>query len=225
MEPRGAQQENQGVAAEGAEAPDFAGQAEAQRRAGRPEEAERIARSGLAERPDFQPGRVALGLALMDLGRLREARRQLEQVVDAASRPTPSSGAIAPAPPPPALRTHPLGGALGDEEFEAAFDRAETDRDQVIDADRIAVEAMRQVDREEAGVRTEPDSPFTTRTVADLLERQGDAAGASAVRAAVAAREAGSGAPNPPAPQPRSGGRRALHTLERWLANLQRSRA
>ncbi len=196
----------------------FAALAEAHRRAGRPEEAERVARAGLVQRPDWVAGRVALGLALLDLGRLREARRQLEQVIGELpaetllSRPRPRSAR-------PAAAENPLADALDTDEFERAFERAETDREQVVDADRIAVEAMHQVDREEAeALRATPDSPFATRTVADLLERQGDASGAQAVRAALARREATS-------TPPRSGRQRAIATLERWLDNLGRGKA
>ena len=63
-------------------APAFPALAEANRRAGRLDEAERVAREGLRRCPELLAGRVALALALLDLGR--------------AARPAPSSSACSP---------------------------------------------------------------------------------------------------------------------------------
>jgi tetratricopeptide (TPR) repeat protein len=203
------------------EASGFPGRAEAHRRAGRPEEAERAARAGLAQQPDSLAGRVALALALLDVGRLREARRHLEQVVDASARsaPEPPAAEAEPVSPSPAGES-PLADALAGAEFEQAFADVETEADAVIDADRIAIEAMQQVDREEA-LRPDPDSPFVTRTVATLLEQQGDATGAMVLRAAIEAREA---TQDSRSPDPADARRRRRAVLERWLSNLTRGR-
>jgi len=61
---------------------DFPVQAERCRRAGQPEEAERIARMGLARTPERFAGRVALGLALLDRGLIDEARTTLAGIFD-----------------------------------------------------------------------------------------------------------------------------------------------
>src|SRR3972149_1548419 len=56
--------------------------AEAHRRAGRAKDAERVAREGLRERPSFVAGRVALSLALLDLGRGGGAGAELIRVLE-----------------------------------------------------------------------------------------------------------------------------------------------
>ena len=55
--------------------------AEAQRRAGRPDEAERVARAGLERTPHATAGRVALALALLDQKRGEEACAELERLL------------------------------------------------------------------------------------------------------------------------------------------------
>lgn len=110
----------------------------------------------------------------------------------------------------------PLGPPLSDLELDRAFERAEPVADDVIDADRVAQQAIREVDRELA--RQLPAPPFATRTMAELLERQGDLEGAQRIRASLGARA--------PRREPPGGSRRAeraqrIRTLERWLANVR----
>src|SRR5262249_59799636 len=95
--------------------------------------------------------------------------------------------------------------ALGDSELDSAFAEASPERDAMIDADGIAFEAMRaarldgpeQVRRAADAVdpTRDPDpsaahdaagfaadSPFHTRSMAELLERPGDPQTARAIR-------------------------------------------
>jgi len=54
--------------------------AEAYRQAGRPADAERVLRAGLAHHKEHYSARTALGRVLLQLDRLEESRRELEQV-------------------------------------------------------------------------------------------------------------------------------------------------
>jgi tetratricopeptide (TPR) repeat protein len=179
-------------------AADTAASAEAQRRAGRPSEAERLARSGLARDPRSPRLRVALALALLDQQRADEAREELERVLAAATE---------------------LPAEVSEQELEDAFERAEPEAENLIDADRVAEQALREADLGPADEISPPgaqSSPFATRTMAELLERQGDRAGAERIRSRLErSRESSAGAsPN----DPRG---RVLRELERWLANLR----
>ncbi len=177
---------------------DFAAHAERLRRDGSPEAALERARAGLASWPGHVAGRVALALALFDLGRSDDARRELEAIVRVAEEPV---GVATPLP------------ELADEEVERAFDEASPESDAMLDAEHIAMQAVHDV--EEEGPQQGPELPseaFRTQTMAHLLERQGDREGAEAIRAAL--RDEVDDAP------PRGGRRIAM--LERWLANLRR---
>jgi len=55
----------------------FALLAESHRLSGHPDDARRVAEAGLQARPEHLPGRVALGLALLDLGDADAAREVL----------------------------------------------------------------------------------------------------------------------------------------------------
>jgi hypothetical protein len=61
----------------------FPALAEAHRRAGRPETAERVARQGLERAPHVAAGRIALALALIDQKRAPEASAELERLIGA----------------------------------------------------------------------------------------------------------------------------------------------
>jgi hypothetical protein len=67
--------------------PEFPALAEAERRAGRAEEARRICEVGLARAPGRLAGRVSLGLALLELGESESAKRELEGILDSALEP------------------------------------------------------------------------------------------------------------------------------------------
>lgn len=193
-------------------APGFAALAELQRRSGRASEAEERLRRGLERKPDAEGGRLVLALCLIDLGRSDEARAELERLAadllasHALESPSPAS--------------------VSESEFDAAFADVETDVERVIDPNRVAAEAVSYVDGS-PGERSAPlfealeSSAFATATMADLLERQGDAVGAARVRAAAQT--------SPDGPR-RAGDRpdlrdRTVATLQRWLDNLRGDRS
>lgn len=193
----------------------FPALAEAYRRAGRSADAERVAREGLVRKPGSLPGVLALVLVLLDTGRAGEARRILEraaaEVLAEGAPPRAPDGAL------------DLDGDVSDAELDLAFAGAETDRDEVLDADRVALEAMRGSGLEAPeDVAAVPGAPFETRTMADLLERQGDAAGAARIRDALSAPGR---AADPEPPGEAAPGDRIVATLERWLENLRRGRS
>jgi hypothetical protein len=183
--------------------------AEAYRRRGDAAAAERAARRAVARRPDGAEARAVLSLVLFDQG----PRRELEALAAVAL------AAFAPA--------ADLGAELTDGELDRAFANAEPDSDQVVDADRIAQEVLFGADPDAGELVGRPDSSFATRTMAELLARQGDTEGASRIRASLAAESAALergwdwG-------QPSAGGsparRERLETLEQWLENLRGGR-
>jgi hypothetical protein len=194
-------------------APGFPALAEAQRRAGRPEEALRIAESGLHAQPDLTAGRVALALALLDLGRVDDARRELARVLDDAPDHPLAVRAFESAAGAGAV---PTFADLAEDELDDAFVGAEPAHEEMLDANVLAAAALRSVEegRPEGVVAADAHSPFATQTVADLLERQGHDSEARALRDAIGRRDAGSGTP--------AGRDRVIATLERWLDNLRR---
>ena len=202
----------------------FPALAETHRRAGEPGLAEVIARAGLDRRPDALAGRVALGLALLDQERLDEARVELERVL--ASVPdhpvalerlaASDSGAqrpweaLAPDPPDADVLREPIDGP----EIDAAFEQATPERDEMVSADSVAAQAIRSLESEvleEVG-SDEIGIPVSTQTVAGLLEEQGHAGDAAAMRQDLDARVL-------------ADRERIMSTLERWLDNIQRNRA
>jgi tetratricopeptide (TPR) repeat protein len=191
----------------------FPALAEANRRAGRPEEAERVARDGLRIRPESLAGRVALALSLLDLGRAEEARAELEAVLEAApDHPLAARELRA------AARSAPVLDALDESEIDGAFAEAEAEIEGMVTADSVAAEVLHAVgdDEPESASAPAPGSPFATETVAALLERQGHRAEAAALREEIARRD---GARLPEAQR-----ERVIQTLERWLENLRRMR-
>lgn len=205
--------------------------AEANRKAGNAAEAERIARRGLDANPACATLHVTLSLALFDLDRAEEARRQLELALEAqtgtaspelGSAPTPTR---APAPgwralPPVPAAPPEILEAIGDSEIEAAFDSASPEREEMISADAIAQAAVQQVDFESGDEADSEEIPIVTHTVANLLEQQGHRDGARTLRELL-------GAPRdcePPSPDPghEEGRSTVISTLERWLQNLRR---
>ena len=192
--------------------------AEAERRAGRPEQARRLAEAGLVEEPYELSGRVVLALACLDLLDVERAREALEPAVAGWSLDAPQPLALGPDSGEPfAAQSDPLAD-LAENELERAFAHAEAETVEVWTTNRVAEAALRAV---EAGVPEgvrldEPDSPFATETVASLLESQGDVGRARSIRRALTSDAAEAAL----APDER---KRWLSTLERWLDNLRRA--
>jgi tetratricopeptide (TPR) repeat protein len=193
-------------------APGFPSLAEAERRAGRPDAALRIAQEGLRLHPDRAAGRVALGLALLDLGRVDDARAELARVLEDVPDHPVAIGALAASGADAATSFEDLAEA----ELESAFEGAAAEAEEMVDANDLAAAALRAVEREAEDLSlAEPDSPFATETVAGLLERQGHEGRARAVRDVISQRSL--------APEQGSDERgRVIQTLERWLENLRR---
>jgi hypothetical protein len=120
---------------------------------------------------------------------------------------------------------------VGDDELEVAFSQAESDPDQMHDVNRVAERVLEATENEEP-FEAEAHPLFATRTMAELLEGQGDRAGAEAIRSALHVRLPAadeSGAPSgveftseaaADARPERSA--HTLATLERWLDNVRR---
>jgi tetratricopeptide (TPR) repeat protein len=183
-------------------APDAAAlvaRAEALRRDGRVDAALEVAREALAADPRSVSARASAALALLDLGRDAEARRELEALV---AEDAPDAAPLE---------------AFDDGELEQAFAEAEPEAEAMHDANEVAFEAMRAVERELSDP-TAANSPFRTRTMAELLERQGDRDAARAIRASLAESDDAGAA------QARGGRRRGdvIRTLERWLERVRR---
>jgi tetratricopeptide (TPR) repeat protein len=211
----------------------FPALAEAKRRAGLAKEAERVAREGLRKRPSLLAGRVALSLALLDLGRVDEARTELIRVLEANPHHAPAENALRRAAPPEqsgmdALEeSSELLSDLADDELENAFQDAEAESDEMLSANRVVAAAVRDVDQDEPeGVMPFPaDSPFATETVAGLLGQQNHRGEAQAVREVLEGPPASATlATDPGTALHDTMNRRAgvIATLERWLENLRR---
>lgn len=203
-------------------ASEFPALAEALRRSGRLQEAEGVARRGLERKPGCLEGSVALALALLDQGRVDDAQRELalraEESLASRRFETPGSS-TSPGVAPLAV-SNDFDVDVTERELERAFDAAETDRDQVVDADRVAQDAMREANLElPEALAAVSDPVFATRTMADLLERQGDPAAASQIRDTL---EADPGRAGATLPGDRDRRERIIAILERWLANLRR---
>lgn len=204
-------------------AEEFPALAELYRRAGLLTDAEQTVLRGLERAPDIHHGHVVLALVLLEQGRDLDARAVLEPVAASVLADARTDAVLAVA----ASHHDPLS----DSEIDNAFEVAETDRDELIDPDRVAEEAVEFADAGdedlvEDGLDDEiaPGGTFATRTMADLLERQGDADGASRIRAALGSQSA----PYEPAETEAAGDGAAhdavVRQLERWLSNLQKSR-
>ncbi|MBW2494389.1 MAG: tetratricopeptide repeat protein [Deltaproteobacteria bacterium] len=185
---------------------EFAMLAEGHRRAGLVDQAEQLARTGIDEHPDSPEGALVLALTLLDQDRIDEARRVIEGWADTnlgveVTDDSTSAG--------------DFSGEVSDVELESAFASAETDRDEVIDADAIAQQAMREAKFDPADEFTSPNSSFATRTVADLLSKQGDEDGASRIRAVVDSAASATAATG------RNTKAKKIARLERWLSNIK----
>ncbi len=187
--------------------------AEVHRRAGRSDEAEQVARRGLEFEPGRADARVVLALALLDQKRPDEIREVLEPLATALLvRHGMDEGDL----PPPPGRPGAVRDEVTDAELDEAFEAARPEREQMIDADSVAQQAIRAADRELAAeLAGHPAGPFATHTVADLLESQGDPDSAEQIRHAL------------DASQEVVERRRmaVIAELECWLENLRRPRS
>jgi hypothetical protein len=137
--------------------------------------------------------------ALAQPGRMGELCQQLEQWADdaltPAAEPTPS---------------------IDEGEIERAFAAAEPEVAQMITPDTVAEEATLLADPMDDHSPLASSGAFATRTMAELLERQGDRRGAARIRAAL-------GDPDlMDAPAP--GNTAVIAVLEQWLDNARRLR-
>jgi tetratricopeptide (TPR) repeat protein len=193
---------------EATDGPSRAAHAERQRRRGDAESALALAREALALDPGDTAALATAALALLDRGRDADLRRTLEAFVALPAAAEPEA---------------PLG-VLDEGEIERAFADAAPEREAMPDASDVALEAMRAaaLDGPELGDPVAPESPFHTRTMAALLERQGDAAAARAIRASLSGLSLREDEPAPPVGRLRED---AIRTLERWLERLRRGTA
>jgi len=195
--------------------PAFPSLAEAHRRAGRARQAVEVAEEGLRQRPEVVAGRVALALALLDLGRIDEARVELARTLEAVPQHALACAARAALPAAVAPKD-PLGG-LDEEELETAFANAEAEPDQMLNANHVAEAALHAVEEgvPEGVLAPRRGAPFATETVAGLLEEQGHSEGARAIRRVLA------GAPSDASAADPADRDRLIATLEHWLENLR----
>lgn len=119
-------------------------------------------------------------------------------------------------------------GPIADDEIDRAFAAAETNPDEMVDANDIADRAMAAtlgpdaMDEAEASFAPARHPTYATETMAGLLERQGDAGGAEAIRSALD----GPGQPGPlPEVTAMDAAQEQLIELERWLRNIRRGAA
>jgi hypothetical protein len=196
----------------------FAPLAELYRRAGRLSEAAKVVRQGLARSPRSLEGRAVLMLVLADAGQADEARRLLESWAGAsldAGYAQRAERERRPSDAPP--QRDEIAADVSDLELERAFEAAEPELDRMITPDSVAEEAALFADGPEA-LRSplESSGAFATRTMAELLERQGDRRGAARIRAALGDAEPAE------APQPADSNVHTIAVLERWLENVRR---
>ena len=180
--------------------------AEAHRRAGRPAEARRVAEEALIARPDDRDARLVLGLALLDLGELDTAREVLAGGLGSACTATPEDSttgmqaALAAPCSEPRIVAESVLGEPDDLEIDRAFDSAESDPSQMMDANRVAErvldEEMRDLALEPAMLHDDDESPILDAAFVD----------------------------DPLSSEPMDDANRArmLATLETWLQNIRR---
>jgi hypothetical protein len=185
---------------------EFAMLAEGHRRAGMLDQAEQLVRSGLDEQPGCAEGALVMALVLLDQNRDEEARRVIEDWADTNLGVEVTDDSV------PGVG---IGAEVSDGELEIAFESAETDRDEVIDADAIAQQAMAETEFDPADEFASPDSSFATRTVANLLAQQGDEQRASRIR------EMMDSSAGDTAAKIRDQSARKIERLERWLINIR----
>jgi hypothetical protein len=188
---------------------DFVVLAERQRREGSLAEAERLLRSELDDQPDCAEGVLVLALVLLDRNQGEEARGVLERWANATLGEEAAGGSDT---------SEIFPDHVSESELESAFEVAETNPEEMFDADAIAQRAMRETESEFSEDLASPSSSFATRTVAELLEKQGDDRGASRIRAIVDS----PARTEPGVETSRDRQDQTIEQLERWLVNLRR---
>jgi hypothetical protein len=177
----------------------------------------RLASPSTPNHPPSADDVLKLAGELLERGRSDEALATIEQYAAANPDARPAS-----AEQPPVFDT-----GVSDRELDLAFDSAESDRDQMLDADEIAQQAIRQTEPEIRDLSEIPaaeadfadsGASYATRTVAQLLERQGDSPTASRVRAIADSSEQHTADSNPPVRDRRTS---TIKELERWLVNIR----
>jgi hypothetical protein len=186
-------------------APEFPALAEALRRSGLVERAREVAEAGLESAPSRLAGRVALALVRMDLGELSQGRAELARVLDEMIAPyrvdvepeaplTPVTSADAARPQAPSADL----SAVGEHEIDAAFDVAGPQTEGMHSPNTMAQSVL------DAEAPFEPPStdydvassrPFATRTMAGLLEQQGDHDRAASIRTSLQSEDLDAGSP------------------------------
>ena len=185
---------------------EFAMLAEGHRRAGLLDQAEQLVRSGLDEHPGCAEGALVMALVLLDQSRDEEARQVIADWADTNLGVEVTDESVS---------GEAFDAEVSDGELEIAFESAETDRDEVIDANAIAQQAVSETEFDPADEFVSPDSSFATRTVADLLAQQGDEHRASRIRAMMDS----SAGDTVVKTQDRNA--RKIERLEHWLINIQ----
>lgn len=223
-----------------ADAKDFAANAEQLRLNGDAHAAARVAEAGLARAPEDLHGRIALALARIDLGDVLQARDELAAVL----------APLCAAPVPSARDDFGLQDGVGDDELETAFAEAESDPNEMMDANRVVEQTLRAADLDlpepdASGpefAEAEPDfdvsrhPTYATESMAMLLDEQGRHSEAAALRESLAARRREQAADpfTDPGPDPANAWGasglgpdharqlQVVATLEGWLYNLRR---
>lgn len=219
---------------------DFAVAAEQRRREGDAGAAVALAEQGLARLPNSAQGRVALALALLDAGEPARAKQELERLLESRGVRAPDAPRPAVAPVMPlAQASSTFEDAVADHEIDDAFADAETNPDEMMDANAVVEQTLRgeALDAIESFDVSEHPT-YATQTMASLLKKQGRPAEAAALRTSLggtgtsgdstAGRE-GSAAYASESAQSGAGAdvsslerRRRVATLETWLQNIRR---
>ncbi len=185
---------------------EFAMLAEGHRRAGLLDQAEQLVRSGLDEHPGCAEGALVMALVLLDQSRDEEARQVIADWADTNLGVEVTDESVS---------GETFDAEVSDGELEIAFESAETDQDEVIDADAIAQQAVSETEFDAADEFVSPDSSFATRTVADLLAQQGDEERASQIRAMM------DSSASDTVVKTRDRNARKIERLEHWLINIR----
>lgn len=195
----------------------WAALADALRREGRLEAAEVIARSALESAPGSAPATLALALALLEQGRIAEARDELARGLEGTAEVREAFERI---------QSWAALAALSAVEADAASEEAEVALfggiDPLSDDDDLGAGAD--------SLETDPElfgagAPFATETMAGLLEQQGLVDDARALRDRLVARSddvPASGVVDEAFDARAAWRARVLSTLERWLDNLRK---